>query len=939
MKKLVAVVVCILAMLLCVGAMAEIKETGTCGDNLTWTLDTEGVLTISGTGDLDDGSFPNDYVKKIVINDGVTSIGERIFYGRYFSSITIPDSVTSIGEYAFSNCASLTSITIPNGVTRIENNTFEWCASLESVTIPNSVTSIGEYAFYNCDLSLTSVTIPNSVTSLGFDAFACCSKLQSVTLSNSLTEIGSWAFTTCTSLESITIPSSVTDIGQNAFSRCTSLVRAEINADLQPEIFSSIFPGCSSLSEIAFPADHPSYTSADGVVFNKEQDTLVYYPQGRGKTYVIPDHVTTIGSYAFYDFPGLTGITIPDGVTEIGICAFSGCTGLTSVTIPGSVTVIDLQAFDACSSLASVTLSDGVTGIMNAAFHNCSSLKSITIPDSMLQIEPYAFSGCGLSEVTLSENIFRLGEESFDHTVVIHAPEGSYAAKWADENGYTLVTFAPKPTTKPTAEPTTKPTAEPTAKPTAEPTSKPTAEPTPGPTAKPTPGPTATSAPEDVEISAANFPDENFRKVVSQFDGDGDNILSSEELTGVTKIQCEKMSISSLKGIEHFTALTDLDCYENQLTTLDVSRNTALSVLYCYGNQLKSLDVSRNTALEWFDCGQNQLTSLDVSKNSALKYLGCYENQLKSLDVNNNTELLYLTCRQNQLTSLDVSRNTALQTLDLSNNQLTSLDVSKNTALLVLSCQSNRLKKLDVSKNTSLSALECEKNNLTELDVSKIPIINNLVKKTKPEEKDGVVTWLVYIENEAIAQALIVDQGVRIITDESKSDPVDISKAKVTAIKAQVYTGKAIKPNVTVKYNNRKLTKDTDYTVSYKNNKKIGTATVTITGKGDYTGKTTVRFDIIPGKVKISSLTAGKKQLAVKWSKGKAITGYEIQYSLKKNFKSAETVTIKKASATGTVLKKLQAKKIYYVRIRTYKTVSGKKYCSAWSAIKIKKTK
>ncbi len=174
---------------------------------------------------------------------------------------------------------------------------------------------------------------------------------------------------------------------------------------------------------------------------------------------------------------------------------------------------------------------------------------------------------------------------------------------------------------------------------------------------------------------------------------------------------------------------------------------------------------------------------------------------------------------------------------------------------------------------------------------------------------------------------------------EVKDKSIDISKAKITAIKAQVYTGKAIKPTVIVKYDGKKLTVGKDYTVTYKNNKKIGKATVTITGKGSYTGKKTVKFDIIPKAVKLSSLTAGKKELTVKWSKGSNITGYEIEYSTSKKFKNSKTVTVSKAATTKTVLKKLSAKKTYYVRIRTYKTVNGKKYYSAWSSAKSKKTK
>ena len=440
----------------------------------------------------------------------------------------------------------------------------------------------------------------------------------------------------------------------------------------------------------------------------------------------------------------------------------------------------------------------------------------------------------------------------------------------------------------------------------------------------------------DVAINETNFPDKNFRGVVAGFDTDGNGTLSDEELMSITRIECAEMSISSLKGIEHFTALRYLYCYDNQLTTLDVSKNTALNDLRCIGNQLTTLDVSKNTALTGLYCWNNQLTTLDVSKNTALYSLYCNDNQLTTLDVSKNTALIGLGCSNNQLTTLDVSKNTKLESLWCSTNQLKALDISKNTNLRYLGCNDNHLSTLDVN-NKAIVWLECQKNNLKKLDISHVPALVGLVKETKPSKTSGVLSWQMDDDSDGMPDLyLTVDKDVDVITEKSK---IDLSNAKVTAIKNQVYTGKAIKPTVTVKYDNTKLTKGTDYTVSYKNNKKIGTATVTITGKGNYTGKKTVKFDIVPKPVKLSSLTAGKKELTVKWIKGSNITGYEIEYSLKKDFKDKKTVTIKKAATTKTVLKKLQAAKTYYVRIRTYKTVNGKKYYSDWSAVKNKKTK
>ena len=194
-----------------------------------------------------------------------------------------------------------------------------------------------------------------------------------------------------------------------------------------------------------------------------------------------------------------------------------------------------------------------------------------------------------------------------------------------------------------------------------------------------------------IAINEENFPDENFRSWLLKWYGD-DWALTDKEITGVTKIDVRNKNIRSLKGIEFFTALTELNCSSNQLAALDVSQNTALTNLSCSSNQLTALDVSQNTALTSLSCGSNQLTALDVSQNTALTSLNCYENQLTTLNVSQNTALTKLRCYQNQLMTLDMSKNTALMELDCSQNQLTTLDMSKNTALTDLSCFQNHIK-------------------------------------------------------------------------------------------------------------------------------------------------------------------------------------------------------------------------------------------------------
>ena len=237
---------------------------------------------------------------------------------------------------------------------------------------------------------------------------------------------------------------------------------------------------------------------------------------------------------------------------------------------------------------------------------------------------------------------------------------------------------------------------------------------------------------EGVTIDETNFPDAAFREYVERVcDSDGNKVLSAEEIGKVESMMLVAgwttvSKIESLKGIEYFTALTRLYCYNNALTELDVSKNTALTDLNCANNALTALDVTQNTALTRLNCANNALTALNVSQNTALTDLNCSCNALTELDVSKNTALTSLICQNNALTELNVSKNTALTNLDCSINKLTALDVTKNTALTTLACHHTALTALDVSKNTALTNLYCSDNALTALDVSKNTALTRL---------------------------------------------------------------------------------------------------------------------------------------------------------------------------------------------------------------------
>jgi uncharacterized protein len=230
----------------------------------------------------------------------------------------------------------------------------------------------------------------------------------------------------------------------------------------------------------------------------------------------------------------------------------------------------------------------------------------------------------------------------------------------------------------------------------------------------------------NLKISEKNFPDAIFRTYVKDnFDTNSDDVLTDEEIAEVISIVVNGSDIKTLEGVEFFTALQMLICSENQLTSLDVSKNTALQGLNCNSNQLTSLDLSKNTELQRLACSNNQLTSLDVPGCTALTMLYCSNNQLTSLDLSKNTALTVLDCSTNQLTLLDLSKNTALQQVFCNDNQLTSLDMTKNTALEELYCNSNQLTSLDVSKNTALTNLNCMNNQITSLDLSNNPAMDS----------------------------------------------------------------------------------------------------------------------------------------------------------------------------------------------------------------------
>jgi len=447
--------------------------------NLTWKLYEDGTLTISGTGamknyDYNDNPSPvynNSNVKKVVIEDGVTSIGNSAFNECIsLTSITIPDSVTSIGTYAFSGCRSLTSITIPDSVTSIGAYAFQSCSNLTSITIPDSVTSIGASAFNSCS-GLTSITIPDSVTSIGNFAFSYCISLTSITIPDSVTSIGSYAFYNCKNLTTISLScksslkksdfgdkanlvsytlhtlkkteakaATCSEDGNKEYWTCEHCGKYFLSDDTNPETAKAVeqsecmIPAIQHKNAIIRGAVEPTETNPgySGDLYCPDCDKVVE----KGYTYWIEDNLTwklyedgtlnisgtgAMKNYGYsnnqspvYWNTNVKKVVIEDGVTSIGNEAFHLCRNLISITIPKTLKSIGNNAFYDCTSLTSVTIPGNVESIGESAFYYCDNLTDVTLQDGVKSIGDAAFIWCNnLTNIVLPNSVTSIGYYAF----------------------------------------------------------------------------------------------------------------------------------------------------------------------------------------------------------------------------------------------------------------------------------------------------------------------------------------------------------------------------------------------------------------------------------------------------------------------------------------------------------------------------------------------
>ena len=306
-------------------------------------------------------------LKEVVIPDSVTGIGSRAFSGcTSLSKVKLSNNLAIIDEGTFSGCTSLAEIVITDRVTKKRGKSgseyfggaFIGCTSLSKVKLSNNLTEIGIYTFLGCT-SLAEIDMPDSVTEIDWSAFKDCTSLSKVKLSNNLTKIENRVFSGCTSLKEIAIPDGVTEIDYSAFSGCTSLQEITI-PDSVTTVYDTAFSNCTSLesitigsgvenlgngwidscrrlADITVSPENSSFSSVDGVLFNKDGSSLLAYPIGNKRSaYTIPDGVEKVGAKAFYGCRYIESLTIPASVTEIEASALGNCYDIRAVYYSGT---------------------------------------------------------------------------------------------------------------------------------------------------------------------------------------------------------------------------------------------------------------------------------------------------------------------------------------------------------------------------------------------------------------------------------------------------------------------------------------------------------------------------------------------------------------------------------------------------------------------------
>lgn len=459
-------------------ATGDYLDVGQCGANLTYVLDANGVLSITGEGEMnrfaDAASVPwfkyRSLITTVSFQGDITGIGAHAFeYCVQLSSVSLPDALTGIAVYSFYQCTSLSSISIPEGVTSIGAGAFAGCSGMDTITVPDSVTSIGEGAFENTGIDdseiayrrgscgdhmtwkllggrtlylsgtgamtdytrdsvpwyddykkITKVVVEEGVTRIGNHAFEGCEVISSFLCPDSVTAIGSYAFAGCPGLTEITINPNVKEIGEQAFSGCVNLKKAAMKK--MPDIMGgNLFADCSALCEVELPDDCTELS-----------DYMFDGCTALGDGFRFPGELKKIGAYTFFRCSGFTEVTVPDSVREIGEGAFAGCRNLKRVDLPfagGSAEAEEASAETLFGYIFGKKSYSGGTAVKQ--YYSESGSASYYIPDTLTEVSIRGgriwngtFDHCaGLENITIPDGMTEIPDYLYRGCVALKINE------------------------------------------------------------------------------------------------------------------------------------------------------------------------------------------------------------------------------------------------------------------------------------------------------------------------------------------------------------------------------------------------------------------------------------------------------------------------------------------------------------------------------------
>lgn len=721
--------------------------------------------------EIPDGAFYSTDITEIVIPSGVETIGELAFADcTLLKSVKMSDSVTSIGKSAFKNCAVLESINLSDSVATIGESAFSYCKSLKNINLPKNLTIIEKETFKGCE-SLEGIEFSDTVTTIGESSFENCKALLSLDIPDSVTTIDHCAFKNCTALKALKLSNSLDVIYREAFYGCSALESLEI-PDSVTAILSNAFAGCSSLSgELTIPKN---VTTIQTAAFSGTGYSILNYN--------IADIRFAISSTAYSGMNNLTTIKIGDNVTEIPDDAFYNFKSVKEVIISDSVKTIGESAFQWCSNIESIKMSKNITCIESDAFYGCYKITEISLPESLKRIESYAFCDCSkLTEITLPKNITYLGYRAL--------PQNLTTLYYNAENlEHSASDFSPF-----------------------------------------------------IKTSLTNviFSDKIKRIPDGLFNG----IKTIESLTlpdSITEIGEKAFYKSSIKNIKLSSGLIVIEDSAFAETNIKIDGNAFPDSLRIIGDNA----FSKNNGIEeiyipnsvvniadgaFLDC--TNLKKVRMSPN--VKLIASYafahctslEEFIWNADVKLIADFAFFNCKA--LKEFDFAGVEFVYPNSFTNSGVTlvTLGHDKNdeaTDLIMIETQSfmgcENLDTVAIGGNVTTIKSEA----FASCSSLETAIISDSVINIAPDAFDNCNSLTIYCEEDSYAHTFAVRNNI------------PVSTFVVAPIPNQTYTGSAIEPEIDVSVSGEKVMENTDFTVKYSNNINVGTAKVTVSGKGAY---------------------------------------------------------------------------------------------------------